>query len=737
MSIENFLNTIYDKSLKGGLVTIGNSCTVVGNLNNTALEYLRPDGSYTLDWHEMGSTSYLDILNNSTIDFALLEWHSTVGNSFINARMKDDYTPITLITPKQSIQITPNSDNEATFTDSDNSIISVKWANVTDIVSNDYVGNYTVCGIPTANTPKLTDHNQSPGWSLTVVYKNNTLPYRQCIINVGIKHQTYSYAPIGRNFNPLQNSKIPTTPLGKSYLTLVASGSSPNRYSGLSLYNKKSNNLVSWKNRIGSYDDAYLLKPNSSYDLPFNNIFSGLIMNTNTESNKFGEIENRGTLGDKNNVPFNINSQLSYKGNRTKLDILCFDISDKINNNDGTLDVSVDLWKPTNYDTFDIIVSSLQIDLESTDSLTPIAYTNSLDEIYTNTLNGGITTIGNTCTIVGSSNDKAKEFIKIDGNYTADWHEIGSTALLSIPENSSIVLAILEWHSTVKNQFNELSDLEKNSSVILNTNQGDFNISLNNSKDLDESYMGTYYKHCVRWSDVTSIIKNTGNGIYAVIGIPTAIPWTLDPLDHNERVGWSLTVVYENFSMPLKQISLSLGINQQAETIPKLQRAIKINGITSSNTPTNSYITLLVGNGNPDNQSILSSYTLSDSNDDLKFSCYLDNTFNIDNISPKSNHLVPYHNIFSGLIKDVNTESASFKNIEINGTLGLKNNIWFDINSKPSFTGNRASLDIMSFDISNKLSENQDELIFLIEQRDLSDILDIYLVSLQIEINSH
>ena len=733
MSNENSLTTIYDKFLKGSLITIGNTCTVVGNSNNKSLEYLRPDGTYTFDWHEMGSTAYLELLEYSTIDFAVLEWHSTVGNSFINGRMNNDFTSVTFITPKKSIQIIPTPTNETIFTDSDSSIISVKWVDVTDIISEDLSGNYTLCGIPTANLPSLNDHNQAPGWSLTVVCKNRTLPNRQIIINIGIKHQTYSYAPIGRNFNPALNSKIPNNTLGKSYLTLVASGSSPNKYAGLSVYNKESNNLVSWSHRIGSSDNAYLPRKNSSYIQPFNNIFSGLIMNTNTESAKFGEIENRGTLGNKNNDGFNINSQISYKGNRAKLDILCFDISDKINNNNGTLDISIDLWNPNNSDTFDIILSSLQIDLESPIPLTPVDYKNSLEEIYKDTIKGGITTIGNTCTVVGSSNDKSKEFIRIDGNYTTDWHEIGSTALLDIPPNSTIKFAVLEWHSTIKNKFNELSEAEKNSPIILNTNKGDFKISLENSKELDESYLGSQYKHLVRWANITSIIKQTGNGIYAVIGIPTAIPWILNPLDHNERVGWSLTVIYENNSMPLKFISLKIGLNQQNEQISNIEKAIKLDGFKISKQPTKSYITLLVGNGNYNNQNLLIGYNDVSSMSNENSFYYLDNQYSIDNIKPKINTLVPYHNLFCGIIKNANPESNFFRDIDRNGTLGFKNNVFFDINKAPSFEGNRAGLDILALDISDKLSLEQQELIFLINQKNSSDILDVYLVSLQVD----
>ena len=368
--LNNDVRQIFEQTLNGGVITTGNTCVVVGSINNKVREYIRAIQDpvpYTAVWDSMGSSAYLDIPEGSTIEYAVLEWHSTVANYILGRTMSAQYTPIYFTTPIETVRVSieTESSDEAIFTDGVSNKQSTKWADVTDIIKKGGMGFYSIKGIPTVEIVnqywRLSNHDQAPGWSLTVVYRNSSSPLRNINIFIGLKQHTYSTT---NEFNTLSISgfTIPQIPKN-AYLIMVASNGDPdmyarvNVYSDLSLVNK--NDL---QYAIGNTVDSSSKDPKVGSIMPYDNLFSGIIMDTNTESANYGQIDTRGLFGQKNNSVFDILNQPKFEGNRGKMDILAFDISEKMIPDQQNLYLRIDLSKAPSA-RVQMITYATQIDL--------------------------------------------------------------------------------------------------------------------------------------------------------------------------------------------------------------------------------------------------------------------------------------------------------------------------------------------------------------------------------------
>ena len=370
---------IFNKVVKGALITIGNTCTVIGDSNNSAKEFITPNGEYTTDFNSIGSSAYLDIPEGSNVKYAILEWHSTVSYTQLNS---NNYSPINLITPlsENTIGIYSDSSNQAEYMESNGDIQSVKWIDVTNIIKESKNGYYTVKNIPINIPSNIQNHNQRVGWSLSIVYENLKMQNRHICINIGIKRQDFT-TPRENRALEITGFKIPNVPR-KSYITIVAANGSPNFYSALNVYNDKSviNNMT-LEYSIGNLIECRFANPNTLPIVPHDNVFSGIIMNTDTESIDYGKINNKGTLGDRNNNAFNTLNQSLYKGNRAKLDILSFDISEKMHSNQEKMFIITEIWNPSKTVAIDIILHGIQTDTDEPAENINIDYIN--QDIFT------------------------------------------------------------------------------------------------------------------------------------------------------------------------------------------------------------------------------------------------------------------------------------------------------------------------------------------------------------------
>ncbi|WP_050606692.1 Ig-like domain-containing protein [Clostridium niameyense] len=144
--------------------------------------YPYPPGT-TLAYFSNSSSAVLNIPDESTILYAQLIWGGTYKVS------GEDYTnylknPIDLTIPNSSsdiIKIYPEI-QDSSFNYNDTYLYS-NSANITNYVTEALSGTYTVGNVVGTTSP--TNNNNCCGWTLAVVYKNSTLPYRNLNLFVG------------------------------------------------------------------------------------------------------------------------------------------------------------------------------------------------------------------------------------------------------------------------------------------------------------------------------------------------------------------------------------------------------------------------------------------------------------------------------------------------------------------------------------------------------------------------
>ncbi|MGL5245356.1 MAG: hypothetical protein ACRC7R_09310, partial [Sarcina sp.] len=330
----NTVQDVYSNTLKGGVVITGNALMVVGSDNSKAREYMKQDGTLTTDWKQNGSEAYLDIPSGSTVVKAYLEWYS--GVTVNSADMPESYDPVIFKTPTSNYTVFGT--NEVRFNPASTANNSSKWVDVTSYVTG--VGTYAINRVASSQNAS-SDHGAITGWSLVVVYSNSSLSNRFVNIKIGFNPATTSFTKTQRAVT-FTGFTVPQTP-GKTHLMMVASVASPGVKNGLSIYSDIANIAnTGAQYQVGNTAPSTGADPGTMPVVPYDNVFGGFIMNTNTESTNYGKIETRGTLGNKNNSPYNIASQTSFTGNRTKHDILAFDISSKMNAGQNTLITTVE-----------------------------------------------------------------------------------------------------------------------------------------------------------------------------------------------------------------------------------------------------------------------------------------------------------------------------------------------------------------------------------------------------------
>ena len=343
--LTNQIIEIYNQTLNGGMVLTGNTLQVVGDENNLSREFTTINGLYTLDWHSNGSNAYLYIPNGSTVVYAILQWFSTISNNVGTLSITSQHLSVTFQTPVETLQIFHSNEVQYAI---DNNIYSSKWADVTQYVKNSNSGYYSLSAVPSVNPLSNLDNNNKAGWTLTVVYENSILPNRNICIYCGMKVADPSMDRSTKAII-LNDINVPST-TGNAYLTMAIAGGTPNTFGGLSIYDnisKINNDNMSYK--LGNFMSANNLNLGITPIVPYDNLFAGIIMDTNIDNSDYGNLDSRGTLGNENNSPYNINSNQSFRGNRSQLDILSFDISDKIMPNQNQMVLVADQMQNSDF----------------------------------------------------------------------------------------------------------------------------------------------------------------------------------------------------------------------------------------------------------------------------------------------------------------------------------------------------------------------------------------------------
>jgi len=189
--------------------------------------------------------------------------------------------------------------------------------------------------------------------------------------------------------------------------------------------------------------------------------------------------------------------------------------------------------------------------------------------------NGGITFTGNTLGLsrsevvgVPGTVDSIGAFITTDtsqtfGTYpagtTGDYTINSSTAVLQLPAGSSILYAELIWGGTYIDNGVDLSAFIDDP-VTFTTPAGTFSITpdpntaqevlLSNSAPFPPTFA------YVRSAEVTSFIQTGGAGNYTTGGVVGTI---VIPDPTSNHAGWTLAVVFQNATFPLRNLSIRVG----------------------------------------------------------------------------------------------------------------------------------------------------------------------------------
>ncbi|WP_042169510.1 DUF7507 domain-containing protein [Paenibacillus gorillae] len=200
---------------------------------------------------------------------------------------------------------------------------------------------------------------------------------------------------------------------------------------------------------------------------------------------------------------------------------------------------------------------------------------------YNNNDTGAITFTGNTLGLSRSSTpgvpgtlDIIGAFVTVDtaqqyGTYppgtTADFGSDSAAALLRFPADSVVLYAELVWGGTYRvsgGMNNYVNFINKPVSLI--TPQGTaYSVEPDPATAQSARRNATY--NYVRSANVTSIIQSGGAGYYTAGKIVGNIDYGSST---GNNCGWTLCVIYENMSLPFRNLSLNVGMVEIASSSP-------------------------------------------------------------------------------------------------------------------------------------------------------------------------
>lgn len=197
-------------------------------------------------------------------------------------------------------------------------------------------------------------------------------------------------------------------------------------------------------------------------------------------------------------------------------------------------------------------------------------------ERFSTIKNGGIVFTGNTLGLSKAANATSPgtlgsigAFISLNNalqvstfppGTTLDYTQNGSAAVLTLPAGSTVLYAELVWGGLFRSTANNISSLLDNA-VRFTTPLGSNDIAPDPSTKQnfniteDNVTVGFY----VRSADVTTLVKNAMSGTYSTGRVPALIEALDARTSETNHAGWTLAIVYENPSLPLRDLTLWCG----------------------------------------------------------------------------------------------------------------------------------------------------------------------------------
>jgi MYXO-CTERM domain-containing protein len=140
---------------------------------------------------------------------------------------------------------------------------------------------------------------------------------------------------------------------------------------------------------------------------------------------------------------------------------------------------------------------------------------------------------------------------------TFDWTKNGSTAVLTLPSEGTVLYAELVWGGSDK--YSEDVTALLNTPVTLAAGAATITVSPDPVTALtiaQTAMAGFAVNYYMRSADVTGFVKAAGSAIYSVSGVPATQTTTINSLN---AAGWTLTVVMRDSAEPVRNLSVFVG----------------------------------------------------------------------------------------------------------------------------------------------------------------------------------
>lgn len=317
---------------------------------------------------------------------------------------------------------------------------------------------------------------------------------------------------------------------------------------------------------------------------------------------------------------------------------------------------------------------------------------------YSNIKKGGVVFTGNTLGLSKKSDVNEpgllgsigafislNNALQVDGfplGTTLDYTLNGSSATLNLPANSNILYAELVWGGLYKSSVKNISSVINNNVVFTTPNQtleiaADVSTAQNFLiPTVGKTVLGFY----VRSANVTSLVSAGLNGVYSLEQVPALIEAIDNTTEETNHAGWTLAVVYENQSSPLRNLTLWCGGSVVSPNSGSTD--ITLSGFL---TPETLPITGKLFVSSQEGDAVISG-------DQMLFGK------DVASLTPLSGQNNPINNFFASQINDVDGI------LDTGGTFGLRN---ASATSGKNTLACRQGWDITAIDVSNLLANSQ------------------------------
>ncbi len=188
---------------------------------------------------------------------------------------------------------------------------------------------------------------------------------------------------------------------------------------------------------------------------------------------------------------------------------------------------------------------------------------------FTTTVTGAVTFTGNTLGLSPTSPAPGNNFgtinvfttvntsLQVPGfpvGTTNDWRLNSSSAILNLPVGSNVLYAELVWAGTYRTDTEDVTAF-LNDNITFTTPAGTFSVTPDPATAQQGSVGRQFYY--VRSANVTNLVNAGGAGPYTTGGVPATR--TSADTAISRSVGWTLEVVYQNASLPLRNLSVYAG----------------------------------------------------------------------------------------------------------------------------------------------------------------------------------